>query len=154
MTEMPPSTGNGSDDVFAPPPDDELDDPWHDQIVEVSDSFGAPDVQAVVAFVLGIVSMLGFGLLSGAPYAFQSFSAGDSFRTRNILAALIGAGFALVPVILGWRASARVLATDPRWIAALARAAVILGLLSLVLRLVLAVLAAAAQDPVGRFPSV
>lgn len=144
MTEQLP-TGDGPDD-------DELDDPWHDHIAEATDSFGAPDVQAVVAFVLGIVTLLGYGLLSGAPYFFFATpSADDDFRTRNVLAALLGAAFALIPIVLGWRASARVLTSDPRWAGTLARAAVVLGLLALVLRLVLAVVAAGADDPASRF---
>src|SRR4051812_1045939 len=85
------------------PDDDEmLDDPWHDQIVEVTYNFGAPDVPADVAFVLSVVSLLGYGLLSGGVYFFFSTPSGDeSFKTRNILAALLGAAFALLPVVLG-----------------------------------------------------
>lgn len=141
MTELPP------------PADDELDDPWHDQIDEVSDDYGAPDVQALTAFVLGVLSVGGFGLLNGTLYFFLSLDAGASYKTRSVLAALLGAAFALVPVVLGWRASARVLADDARWVATLARSAVLLGMVSLVLRLVLAVLVAGSHDPrsIGRF---
>jgi hypothetical protein len=131
--------------------DDELDDPWHDQIVEVADDYGAPDVQALVAFVLGIGSLWGFSLLNGGVFFYLSVGPGDSVKTANVLSALLGAAFALLPVVLGWRASARVLDSDPRWVPTAARAAVILGLLAVILRLVVAVLAAAAQDPVNRF---
>lgn len=144
MTDLPAGT--------EPPDDDDLDDPWHDHIVEAGETFGAPEVQAVVAFVLAIVSLLGYGLLAGGLYFyFNASSDPDGLRTRNVLAALLGAAFALLPVVIGWRASASVLPSDPRWVGALARAAVILGLLAVVLRLVLAVLAAAATDTGSRF---
>jgi uncharacterized protein YacL len=145
MSELP-SANDG--------PDEELDDPWHDQIVEVTDSFGAPEVQSLVAFVLALMSMGGIGLVNGSYYLFTSISADTDYKTQNVAAALLGAAFALIPVALGWRASARVLETDPRWVATFARAAVILGLLSVVLRLVLAVIAASAHDPragIGHF---
>ena len=146
MTELPP-----------PPEeldDDELDDPWHDQINEVNDDYGAPEVQALTAFTLAVLSICGFGLLNGTTYLFTSLSAVETYRTRAVFAALLGAAFALLPVIIGWRASARVLSTDARWIATLARSAVLLGLISLVLRLVLAVIVAGTDDPrsvIGRF---
>jgi hypothetical protein len=134
------------------PDDDVLDDPWHDHIVEAGDSFGAPEVQAVVAFVLAVVSLLGYGLLAGGLYFyFSTPSAADDLRTRNVLASVLGAVFALVPVVLGWRASARTLPSDARWVGPLARAAVLLGLIAVVLRLVLAVLAASSGDAGSRF---
>ncbi|MCU1589826.1 MAG: hypothetical protein JWP11_1082 [Frankiales bacterium] len=144
MTELPPRGDR--------PGDDELEDPWHDQLVEVSDDYGAPEVLAVVAFVLSLVSLSGFGLLNGSYYFLPYINSAEGQKTRLVLAALLGALLALLPVWLGWRASARVLATDARWVATLARAAVMLGLLSLVLRLVLSVVTAAATDPssIGR----
>jgi hypothetical protein len=147
MTELPPPAEPADPETT----DDELDDPWHDQIVEVADDYGAPDVQALVAFVLGVGSLWGFSLLNGSVFFYLSVGPGDSVKTANVLSALLGAAFALLPVVLGWRASARVLDSDPRWVPTAARAAVILGLLAVVLRLVVAVLAAAAQDPVNRF---
>jgi uncharacterized protein YacL len=100
------------------------------------------------------MSMGGLGLLNGSLYLFTYIASDADYKTQNVLAALLGAAFAIIPVILGWRVSARVLDTDPRWVSALARSAVILGLLSLVLRLVIAVVAASAHDPradFGRF---
>ena len=144
MTELPPDADPSSDD------EDDFVDPLHDELVQVGDEYGAPDVQAAVAIVLAVASIWGFGLLNGTSYLFLSFGPGDSIKTANVLSALLGAAFALLPVVLGWRASARVLDSDPRWVATAARAAVLLGLLAVVLRLVLAVLAAAADDPVSR----
>jgi uncharacterized protein YacL len=111
-------------------------------------------VQSLVAFVLALLSTTGIGVLNGTAYLFTYISADADYKTQNVLAALLGAAFALVPIVLGWRVSARVLPSDPRWVATFARTAVILGLLSLVLRLVIAVLAAGAPDPragIGRF---
>ena len=145
MTELPPPP--------EPSDDDDLEDPWHDSIVEATATFGAPEVQSLLAFVLAVLSIGGFSLLNGTTYLFVELSAEDNYRTRSVLAALLGAAFALLPIVLGWRASARVLVTDAKWIATLARTAVLLGLLSLLLRLVLAVIAAGSHDPrgVGRF---
>jgi hypothetical protein len=149
MTDQLPS----SNDHAADEAGDELDDPWHDHIVEAGETFGAPEVQSIVAFVLSIVATTGLGVLNGTAYVFTSLSAESEFKTRNVLAAVLSAGFALIPIVLGWRVSARVLDSDPRWVSALARAAVILGLLALVLRLVLAVVAAGASDPRPNFSS-
>jgi hypothetical protein len=143
MTELPPDADPSSDD-------DDFVDPLHDELVQVGDDYGAPDVQAAVALVLAIASIWGFGLLNGSYYVFLSVGPGDSIKTANVLSALLGAALSLLPVVLGWRASARLLDSDPRWVATAARAAVLLGLLAVVLRLVLAVLAAAATDPTNR----
>jgi hypothetical protein len=143
MTELPPDADPSSDD-------DDFVDPLHDELAQVGDDYGAPEVQAAVALVLAIASIWGFGLLNGSYYVFLSVGPGDSIKTANVLSALLGAALSLLPVVLGWRASARVLESDPRWVATAARAAVLLGLLAVVLRLVLAVLAAAAVDPTNR----
>jgi hypothetical protein len=151
MSDLPP-TPDPADPELAD--DDELDDPWHDQMAEAADDYGSPDVQALSAFVLSILSIGSFGLLDGATYLITNISAAEDYKTRAVLAAVLGAAFALLPMILGWRASARVLATDAKWVATLARTAVLLGLLSLVLRLVLAVIIAGSDDPragIGRF---
>jgi nitric oxide reductase large subunit len=164
MTELPPTEDNAPDDepvgeprnVFVPTPevivigsdDDELDDPWHDQIVEVSETFGAPDVLAVLAFVMAVGSLLAFGLMNGTTYVYPSLTGIDGrSNTPYVLATMLGAGLALLPVWLGWRASSRSLPTDPRWIVVLARSAVILGLSSGALRLVVAVVQAAHDGP-------
>ena len=127
------------------------DDLFDDEDLQVSDSFSTPDVHAVIAFVLACVSLLSAGVLNGGVYLYQSVPEEGSVRSHNVFAALLGAAFAIVPVILGWRASARVLESDPRWVPTLARAAVILGLTAAFLRLVLAVLAAGADSPVRSF---
>jgi hypothetical protein len=50
---------------------------------------------------------------------------------------------------MGWLASARLLADDPRWIVVTARSAVVLGLASGFLHLVVAVLMAAQDGPLS-----
>ena len=152
MSEQPPTADNPVGDATAGPAEELVDDPLDDEVVEVTDSFGAPDIQATVAFVLSIVSVCNFGVLRGSNY-FEPFYADADAHSRwlhGLLGVALGAVLALVPVVLGWRASARVLETDARWVAVAARAAVILGLLSLILQLVLAVLTAAApEDPLA-----
>jgi hypothetical protein len=156
MTEQPPTPATGPDDATtdpdaALPDDDELDDPWHDQIVETGETFGATDVVSVVAFVLAVASICGFGLVQGATYIvpFLDRMSEDGNKTALVLGPIVGAGLALVPVWLGWLASARSLPDDPRWVVALARSAVLLGLLSGLLHLLVAVFMAAQEGPTG-----
>jgi hypothetical protein len=136
MSEQPPTA------------DMPVNDPLDDEIVEVTDSFGAPDIQALVAFVLAVAAVFGFGVLNGTTY-FQPFLIDEDSLKLRVLGVVLSAVFALAPVILGWRASAQVLETDPRWVAVAARAAVILGLTALILRLVLAIMTAAGDEPLA-----
>ena len=142
MTELPPEPATALDDA-----EDDLDDGvGDDEPVQVGDDYGAPDVTALVAIVLAVGSILGFGLLNGTYYLLLDLHQ-DPSKGRAVSAMVLGALFALAPVILGWRASARVIDSDPRWIGSVARAAVVLGLMSLVLRLVIAVLVAGTDAP-------
>jgi hypothetical protein len=140
MTDMTPE----------PVSDDVLDDPWHDALEEASESFGGPDVLALVAFVLAIASFLSFGLMSGTTYVIPLvMDAAEDNSTRLVIATLVGAALAMAPVWLGWRASVRLLPDDPRWIGTLARSAVLLGLASGLLRLVVAFIQATQDGPSG-----
>lgn len=133
-----------------PASDDVLDDPWHDAIEEASESFGGPDVLALVAFVLAIASFLSFGLMSGTTYVIPILeNSGEDNSTRLVIGTLLGAALAMVPVWLGWRAAVRLLPDDPRWIGTVARSAVLLGLASGVLRLVVAFVQATQDGPSG-----
>ncbi|MDX6199212.1 MAG: hypothetical protein QOJ79_2363 [Actinomycetota bacterium] len=151
MTEQPPPTDRPADDGG----DDVLDDPWHDSLVEAGDAFGATEVVAVVAFVLALSSVFSWGLLDGNAYIspFIDALSDNANKTALVLGPVIGAVLALVPVWMGWLASARSLADDPRWVIVLARSAVILGLASGFLHLVVAVLMAA-QDGEVRISSI
>jgi choline-glycine betaine transporter len=140
MTDMTPE----------PASDDVLDDPWRDAIEDATESFGGPDVLALVAFVLAIASFLSFGLMSGTTYVIPVLQdATEDNSTRLVVATLVGAALAMVPVWLGWRASVRLLSDDPRWIGTLARSAVLLGLASGLLRLVVAFIQATQDGPSG-----
>ena len=148
MTEQPPPA-EGPVDIDAD--SDELDDPWHDQIVEAGETFGATEVVAVVAFVLALSSVFSWGLLDGNAYTLPFFDglSDNGNKTALVLGPVLGAALALLPAWLGWLASARSLADDPRWIPVLARSAVILALTSGFLHLVVAVLMAAQDGPTG-----
>ncbi len=139
MTEQP-----------ADPVDDELDDPWHDQLVEAAETFGSPEVLALVAFALAIGSLFGFGVMNGSAYVipFLGTVGGDN-STRLVIGTVLGAVLAMVPVGLGWRAAARTLPGDPGWVTTVARTAMILGLTSGLLRLVVAFVEAAHDGPSG-----
>lgn len=144
MSEPPPTVVEPDDPV----PQTSSDDPGQDQVVEVADDFGAPDILAVVAFALAICSVFGFTLLSGTTYTlpFASVGNGDN-RAVAVTGSVLGAALAMIPAWLGWRASSQSLDTDPRWIAVLARSAIILALGSGLLHLVVAVLQAAQDGP-------
>lgn len=146
MTQLPSTEPSEPEDTA----DDELDDPWHDQIAEAQESYGGPEVLAVVAFVMAVASFLGFGLMTGTTYVAPLLSQGaDDNSTRVVIGILVGAALAMIPVWLGWRASSRALDSDPKWVLPIARAAIILGLLAGALRLVVAVLSAAQDGSVG-----
>ncbi len=128
----------------------ELADPWHDHLVEAQETYGSPEVLAVVALVLAVASFCAFGLMNGTTYVVPLFrAASDDDGTRLVVATLLGAALALVPVWLGWRASSRLLPGDPAWVATLARTAILLGLASGAMRLVVAVVTASQDGPTG-----
>jgi hypothetical protein len=130
--------------------DDDLDDPWHDQLSEIGETFGGPDVLALVAFVTAVTSLLGLGLMNGTAYVVPFLDlSGDGTKTRIVAGTLLGAVLAMLPVLLGWRANARLLDTDPSWVGVLARTAVLLGLASGALRLVIAIVESAHDGPSG-----
>jgi hypothetical protein len=147
MTNPPPPD---ADPTAALPESDALEDPWHDQMVEVADNYGAPEVLALAAMVAAVGSLFGNGVMNGtayiAPYL-GDVAADDT--SLVVLGIALGALLAMVPVVLGWRAASRVLDTDPAWISTVARTAVVLGLASGLLRLVIAVLTAAHSGPTG-----
>src|SRR3954452_162944 len=122
---------------------DELDDDYDDQPESLSEGFDAPQVGAVTAFVLAVLSFAGFGLMNGSAYV-GPLVVGQT-HGRMVFSLVLGAALALVPVGLGWHAASRALDDDARWINTLARTAMLLGLASMLLRLVVAVIQAS-QD--------
>lgn len=133
--------------TFGEPLDDEADDTDDgigDEPEALTDSFDTPHVVAVIAFVLAILSFAGFGLMNGSAYVTPHLT-NDPQTGRLVFALVVGAALALVPVGLGWHAASRTLEDDPQWVATLARSAMLIGLASMLLRLVIAVIQAS-QD--------
>ena len=98
----------------------------------------APEALALASLVLAVVSVLGIGLLNGSPYLPSLFSAdGPTDSSVLVLAALLGAALALLPVALGVVALRRLpVDSASRTTAA---AGVLVAAVSFVLRVVLAV---------------
>jgi len=127
--------------------DEELEaPPTEDELVEATDTFDTEEVLAVTALVLAVLSLAGFGLMNGAVYV-QPLLTSDGQKTRVVVGALLGALLALVPVWLGWRVIARALPADPRWVVTAARTAMLLGLASAALRIVVAIIEASQDGP-------
>jgi hypothetical protein len=112
---------------------------------ELQEGFDEPTVLAVTAVVLAVLSLAGFGLMNGTAYVVPLLT-GQSQQARLLTGLLVGAALALVPVALGWRAASR---AALGWPVTLGRAAVLLGLTSFVLRLVVAVVQATTDGTSG-----
>jgi hypothetical protein len=111
--------------------DDELD-PQPDRFR----SYWTPEVLGLVGFALAVGSMLGAGVLSGAILAALGTEAGTQTPPSvQVLAGLLGAAFAALPLLLGLEAVRNLLEDDPLWVAALARATVLLAGIVVFLRL-------------------
>jgi hypothetical protein len=116
-----------------------------------------PMTLAFLAFSLAFLTVLGAQVFRGisytiafAPKALNDLSNGDSPKASTsylVAAAFLTAAFSLIPLALGVRGLKRTVDDDPAWVAALLRAAVALAALSLLLRLITAVmLATTVQD--------
>ena len=134
--------------TFGDPVDDELDDDLEDEPEALTEAFDAPPVLAVVAFVLAVLSFAGFGLMNGSAYITPLIN-GEAQNGRLVFALVLGAALALVPVGLGWHAASRTLEDDAPWVVMLARSAILIGLASMLLRLVVAVIQASQDNPTG-----
>jgi hypothetical protein len=126
---------------------DELDDSYGEP-EPIRDAFDAPQVVAIVAFVTAVVSFAGFGLMNGSSYI-APFLTGEEQNGRLVLGLVLGAALALLPVGLGWHSASHTLDDDPAWIGTLARSAMVLGLASMALRLVVAIIQASQEGPTG-----
>ena len=125
---------------------DELDDDYDDEPEAMREAFDAPQVTSIVAFVLAVLSFGGFGLMNGAAYIPGQITNADQ-NGRMVVTLMFGAALTLLPIALGWHAASRTLDDDPPWIATLARCAMLIGLGSLVLRLVAAFVQAGQNSP-------
>lgn len=98
-------------------------------------SYRTPEVLGLAAFALGLVTLLGFGLLSGQVVLALADQAGPPSQALQVLAGLTGAALASIPLLLGLEATRLLLEDDPLWVSAVARAAVVLGAIGVLLRL-------------------
>jgi hypothetical protein len=119
-----------------------------DEPEALGDAFDAPNVLAIVAFVLAVLSFAGFGLMNGSAYVTPE-AVNEAQTGRLVFSLIVGAALALVPVGLGWHAASRTLEDDPSWVATLARSAMLIGLASMLLRLVIAVIQASQDGAIG-----
>src|SRR5688572_27694685 len=108
-----------------------------DRPAPVAEGLRAPETLALASLVLAAVSLLGFGLMNGSPLVPQVYGEIGPNVTRAVVAALIGAGLALLPVGMGAVALRRLPESSSS--RRLAGAGVLVGGLSFVLRLVVAV---------------
>ena len=96
-------------------------------------AYRSPEVLGLAGFALAVSALLGFGLLSGN--ILLSVFDGQPSEGRQIAAALLGAALGGVPLLMGLDATRHLLDDDPLWVSAVARAAVLLGAVVIVLRL-------------------
>lgn len=128
-------------DLLGDPDDEAYDDDLPGGREPLLPAVLAPEALALAAVVLAAVSLTGLGLLNGPPYLPQAFFSDRPDRSSIVLAAFLGAAFALLPTALGVLALRRLPDLSPY--RAAAGAAVLLAGIALVLRLVLAARAAA-----------
>lgn len=111
-----------------------MDDDRLEQPRPLSD-YRSPEVLAPTAFALAVAALLGgFGLLSGS-IVLALTDASQPSQAANVLAALLGAALAAIPLLMGLEAVRNLLEDDPLWVSALARASVLLGGIVVLLRL-------------------
>lgn len=109
--------------------------------------YRTPEVLGLAAFALGVVALLGFGLLSGQVLLALADGPGPPGRTLQVLAGLTGAALAAIPLLLGLEATRLLLDDDPLWVAAVARGAVVLGAVAVLLRVGHVVVQSLAEQP-------
>jgi len=108
-------------------------------------AYRSPEVLGLAAFALSLSALFGFGLLSGS--ILLSVYDGPPSEGRQIAAALLGAALAGIPMLMGLDATRHLLDDDPVWVSAVARAAVLLGGLVILLRLAHTLVAVLSDNP-------
>jgi hypothetical protein len=124
---------------------------------EVDDlTWSHPSTLAVAALVLAVLSLLGAAVFRGTAYtsAFadpRNYASYDTDGATDwvVSGAFLTAAFALVPLVLALMGLRKVVADDGRWTPHLLRGAALLAAVSLVLHLLLAVIAATSDAPLG-----
>ena len=94
-----------------------------------------PEVLGIAAFVLAVASLLGFGVFNGSIVLILTETNGPPSSAAMVGAGLLGVALASLPVWMGLAAVRNLLEDDPLWTAAVARAAVLVGLVAVVMRL-------------------
>ena len=107
-----------------------------DRPAPVADALRAPETLALASLVLGAISLTGFGLMNGSAFVPQLYASTGPDVTRAVIAALVGAGLALLPLGVGVAALRRL--PEGSSSRALAGAGILLAAVSVVLRLVVA----------------
>lgn len=107
--------------------------------------FPAPAL-ALAAGLLAWAVLSRAGLFDGSTYISLSGNEPGLDNSRQVAAGLLGAAMALLPVVLGVRAVRLATEEHPSWVVPVARAAVLVGLLAVVLRTVAAVVAGVTHE--------
>lgn len=110
------------------------DEPAHSGLLR---SVLTPEALALASVVLAAISLLGVGLLNGMAYLAPNWNQASPDGSDLVAPALLGAGLALLPALLGLWALRRLPDGSPS--RGTAGAGVLLAALAVVLRLVIAV---------------
>lgn len=104
---------------------------------------------ALTAFALSVLSCFGAALFSGYTYLGQrDLFQGSGVADDRVGAQLLGAGLALLPALIGLAAARRSTGSSA-WVDAVARAAVLVAMTSVVLRLVVLAVSLATSGDAG-----
>jgi hypothetical protein len=133
---------DGRDMIGDAGPDDEQDD--ERRRASRGESVTAPEVLALASLLLAAISLLGLGLLNGAPYVPALYSGAGPDRSLAVTSALVGACLALLPAVLGAAALSRLPDESPWRVPA--GTGVLLAATSLLLRLAVAARIAMEDD--------
>jgi hypothetical protein len=141
--DRPDVLGDDEDDVG----EEHDEGPAHGRLVQ---AVLAPEALALASVVLATVSLLGVGLLNGMNYLAPSWGQAPPDGSDLLAPALLGAGLALLPAVLGALALRRLPDGSPS--RGTAGAGVLLAAVAVVLRLVIAVRASSSDGfPFAQF---
>jgi hypothetical protein len=120
--------------------------------LEEDDTWRHPGTLAVSALVLAVLSLIGAQVFRGSvytlPFAPHDNGIGEIVGHRDYLVAgaFVTAAFALLPISLAKLGLGRLVPSDRDWMGDLLRAAMVLGVISLVLHTTQALLALKVSD--------
>jgi len=106
-------------------------------------------VRAFIAFPLTLLCLLGSGPLSGRNFLlpwYEDVNGGESYTRLIVSALVISAVIAIAPLWLAISGLQKVVSDDPPWVLALLRAAQVLAVTVIVLRLIATVTALLAGE--------